>query len=132
MRLITFNGPRVSATPLYADLELLKFLIKSKLWTYCMFINILMGISHVIPLPLLNLKKTNHSIGTRGNAVGLINRSNVRSTNFGLFGLHSFTRLSSNQWNELQQNFKNLNLSELNLERLKSLSTNFYLNKYTE
>jgi len=54
-------------------------------------------------LATLKFEKTNHSIGTRGNAIGLINRSNVKSTNF---GLHSLTGLSS---------FQNMNLSELNL-----------------
>ena len=79
-------------------------------------------------LETLEFKKINHSHVTRANDIGLLDRPNVNTTNN---GLNSFTRLSSNQWNELQANFPDLNLSELELARLKSLSTNFYLGKYT-
>jgi len=90
MRLITFNGPRVSATPLYADLELLKFFDQVKVMNILYVHKYFNGNLPCDSLASLKFEKTNHSIGTRGNAIGLINRSNVKTTNF---GLHSFTRL---------------------------------------
>ena len=129
MRLITFNGPRKSATPLYAELSLLKFFDQVKVLNILYVHKYLNGNLPEDCLKTLKFEKTDHSYGTRGNTIGLLNRPNVNSTNY---GLNSFSRLSYNQWNELQQNFQDLNLSELKLARLKSLSTNFYLNKYNE
>ena len=128
MRLITFNGPRVSATPLYADLEILKFFDQVKVMNILYVHKYLNGNLPRDTLETLEFKKINHSHVTRANDIGLLDRPNVNTTNN---GLNSFTRLSSNQWNELQANFPDLNLSELELARLKSLSTNFYLGKYT-
>ena len=128
MRLITFNGPRVSATPLYADLEILKFFDQVKVMNILYVHKYLNGNLPRDTLETLEFKKINHSHVTRANDIGLLDRPNVNTTNN---GLNSFTRLSSNQWNELQANFPDLNLSELELDRLKSLSTNFYLDKYT-
>ena len=129
MRLITFNGPRVSATPLYADLGILKFFDQVKVMNILYVHKYLNGNLPSDSLVTLDFNKINHSIGTRANAMGLLKCSNVNTTNN---GLNSFSRLSSKFWNELQSSFPNINLSELKLARLKSLSTNFYLNKYTE
>jgi len=62
-----------------------------------------------------------------GVMLGLLNRPNVNTTNF---GLHSFTRLYSNQWNELQNSASEFQFFELKLNKLKSLSTEFDLKKY--
>ena len=127
MRLITFSAPRKSATPLYAELSILKFFDQVKVMNILYVHKYLNGNLPEDCLKTLKFIKTNHSYATRGNAIGLLNRPNVNSTNY---GLHSFSRLSHNQWNELQQNFLDLNLSELKLTKLKSLSTQFYLEKY--
>ena len=128
LRLITFNGPRVSATPLYAEHGILKFFDQVEVMNILYVHKYLNGNLPSDTLNTLKFEKIDHSVGTRGNTIGLLKRPNVNTTNF---GLHSFSRLSTDQWNELHNNFQNLNLSELKLARLKSLSTNFYLSKYT-
>ena len=127
MRLITFSGPRNSATPLYAELRILKFFDQVKVSNILYVHKYLNGNLPEDCLRTLKFDKTNHSYGTRGSAIGLLSRPNVNSTNY---GLNSFSRLSYNQWNELQQNHLDLNLSEIKLTKLKSLSTKYYLDKY--
>ena len=127
MRLISFNGPRVSATPLYADLGILKTFDQVKVMNILYVHRYLNQNLPIDTLETLKFEKTDHSIGTRGNAIGLLKCPNVNTTNF---GLNSFTRLASNQWNELQKTL-NVDLSELKFTRLKSLSIEFYLNNYT-
>ena len=78
-------------------------------------------------LQTLEFSKTNHSYGTRSNTIGLLKRSNINTSNY---GLASFSRQSSNQWNIAQKHFPNLNLSELSLSRLKSLSTDYFHKLY--
>ena len=78
-------------------------------------------------LETLKFEKANHSYGTRSITIGLLKRANVNTSNY---GLASFSHLSSNQWNEFQKCFPNLNLTELLSSRLESLSTNYYLSSY--
>ena len=123
MRLITVNAHRKSATPLYAELRILKFFYQVKVSNILYVHRYLNGNLPEDCLKTLKFDKTGHSYGTRGNTAGLLSRPIVNSTNY---GLDSFSRLSYNQWNELQQNLLDLNLSELKLTKLKSLSTQFY------
>ena len=127
MRFMTFNGPRTSATPLYAELGILKLFDLVKLMNILYVHKYLNGNLPIDTLESLEFSKTNHSYGTRSNKVGLLKRPNVNTSSY---GLASFTRISSNQWNELQNHFSNLNLSELSLSRLKSSTTDFLLSSY--
>ena len=128
IRLITFNGPRVSATPLYAELGILKAFDQVKVMNILHIHKYLNGNLPTDALDTLKFNKINHSFGTRGNSVSLLKHQSVNTT---CYGLNSFTRLSSNQWNELQK-VSNFDLSELKFSSLKSLSTKFYISKYTE
>ena len=129
LRIITFNGPRKSATPLFAQLHMLKFfdLVKSLNISY-----VHQYLNSNLPsdtLSTLKFSKLHHSIGTRGNRANLLRRHNVNTT---YFGLHSFTRISADLWNRLQELFPDINLAELSHAKLKSLSTRHFLNNYTE
>ena len=115
-------------TPLYAELGILKAFDQAKVMNILYIHKYLNGNLPTDVLKTLKFKKTDHSIGTRSNTIGLLKRPSVNTTNF---GLNSFSRLASDQWNELQK-ASNLDLSELKLTRLKSLSTEFYLNSYTK
>ena len=128
LRLITFNGPRTSATPLYAELGLLKFFDIVKLMNILYVHQYLNGNLPLDTLDTLKFAKVNHSLGTRGNRTGLLSHQNVNTTHF---GLHAFTRIASDFWNTLQQSSPNLNLSELSYSKLKSLTFRYLLNKYT-
>jgi len=99
LRLITFNGPRTSATPLYAELGILKFFDLVKTLNIPYVHKYLNGNLPSDSLETLEFNKLNHSIGTRGNTAGLLSRQNVNTTNF---GLHSLTRIAADQWNFLQ------------------------------
>ena len=129
MRLLTFNGPRVSATPLYAELGVLKFFDQVEIMNILYVHKYLNGNLPTDTLKTLKFSKIDHSFETRGNTIGLLKQPSVNTTNY---GLHSFSNLSTKQWNDLQKQFQSLCLSELKLLKLKILSTNFYLNKYTE
>ena len=78
-------------------------------------------------LETLKFAVSDHSEGTRGNTIGLLQRRNVNTT---YWGLNSFTRLCCNQWNALQISFPHLNLTELKISELKTLSVKFYSDKY--
>ena len=129
MRLITFNGPRISATPLYSELGILKLFDQVEIMNILYVHKYLNGKLPVDTLKTLNFEKVDHSFATRGNVIGLLKQPSATTTNFGLY---SFSNLSVNQWNNLQKNHPNLCLSELRLSKLKTLSTKFYLNKYTD
>ena len=128
IRLITFNGPRVSATPLYAELGILKAFDQVKVINILHVHKYLNGNLPTDALDTLKFDKINHSIGTRYNSVSL---PKYRSINTTSYSLNSFTRLSSIHWNELQK-ASNFDLSELKFSSLKSLSTKFHISKYTE
>ena len=107
---MTFNGRRTSAIPLYAEIGILKLFDLTKVMNILYIHKHLNGNLPIKTLETLEFTKTNHSYGTRSNTIGLLKRCNVNTSNY---GLASFTRLSFNQWNELQKRFPDLNLSEL-------------------
>ena len=104
---MTFNAPRTSATPLYAELGILKLFDLTKVMNILYVHKHLNGNLPIDTLEILEFTRTNHSYGTRSNNIGLLKRANVNTSNY---GLASFTHLSSNQWNELQRHFPNLDL----------------------
>ena len=120
---MTFNGPRISATPLFADLELLNFFDQVKAMNIVYLHKYFNANLPVASLQTLQFEKTQHAIGTKDKVIELIFRPNVNTTTF---GLNSFTRISSNQWNELQRNSVDKNLSELEPKKLKTTSEKFY------
>ena len=129
MRLITFNGPRVSATPLYAEVGVLKLFDQVKLMNILYIHKYLNGKLPQDTLKTLKFERTSHSIGTKGNSIGLLKRPNVKTT---YYGLNSFSRSSLNQYNELQKHNRNVGLRELRFSKLKSLATDFLLNQYSK
>ena len=129
MRLLTFNGPRVSSTPLYAELGVLKFFDQVEIMNILYVHKYLNGNLPIDSLETLKFCKIDHSRRTRGNTIGLLKQPNVRTT---YYGLHSFSKLSINQWNSLQKHFHTHCLHALKLSKVKSLSQNFYLKKYTQ
>ena len=78
-------------------------------------------------LSTLNFDVIDHKIVTRGKNIKLLKLSMVKTTNF---GLNSFSRLSSKQWNELLLNHLDTDIHNLDNNDLKSLATKFYLDKY--
>ena len=129
MRLMSFSGPRTSATPLYAEIGVLKFFDQVKIMNILYIHKYLNKNLPIDSLNTLKFEKTNHSIRTRGNATGLLKLANVNTT---YYGLNSFTRLSSNQYNNLQRNFRHVSLNELKFSEVKSLATKSFFEKYTE
>ena len=129
VRLITFSNPRSPSSPIFSELKLLK------IFDLVEVLNILLVHQHLnqnLPsdtLATLNFDKIQHSIGTRGNILGLLRPSNVKTYKY---GINSLTRLAIQQWNKLQQHRTSINLSNLRLPRLKSLAQNFYLKGYTQ
>ena len=127
MRLITFNGPRTSASPLFAEMGLLKFFDHVKIMNILYVQKYLNNSLPTDVLTTLNFEEIDHPRETRRNESKLLKLSTVNTLNF---GLNSFTRLSSKQWNELRSNHPDINLCEADTDVLKSLATNFYLSKY--
>ena len=124
---MTFNGPRVSANPLLINLELLNVFDQVKI-TNIIYVHKYFNAN--LPtdcLQTLTFEKTQHRIETKDKYIELIFRPNVNTTNY---GLNSFTRISSNQWNELQRKFDDKKLSELDSKELKDNSKEYYRSKY--
>ncbi len=124
---MTFSEPRTSATPLFAELELLKFFDQVKVTNILFIQKYLQGNLPSDVLSTLNFNEIDHKIYTRGKNIKLLKLSTVKTTNY---GLNSFSRLSSKQWNELLLNHPDTDFHNLETENLKSLATNFYLEKY--
>ena len=120
VRLITFSNPRSPSLLIFSELELLKF------FDLVEVINILLIHQHFnenLPsdtLATLNFDKIQHSIGTRGNILGLLRPSNVKTYKY---GINSLTRLTIQQWNKLQQHHTSINLSNLNAVKIKITGT---------
>ena len=127
IRLMTFNGPRVSTTPLLANFEILNVFDQVKVMNIAYLHRYFNANLPAESLQSLKFEKTQHPTGTRDKFIELIFRPNVNTTNF---GLNSFTRISSNQWNELQRNHIDTKLSDIEFKELKALSFKFYLDKY--
>ena len=86
MRLLTFNGPRVSATPLYAELGILKFFDQVEIMNILYVHKYLNSNLPIDTLETLKFCKIDHSLQTRGNSIGLLKQPTVRTT---YYGLHS-------------------------------------------
>ena len=129
LRLLTFNEPRSHSNPIFAELGILKFFDLVKV------LNIHLVHQHLnakLPLDLmssLNFDIVDHQLGTRNQVLGLIK---LKHYNTHTFGLNSLVRLATQQWNNLQLSKSDINLSELSLSKLKSLSINHYLDSYRD
>ena len=127
LRLMTFSEPRSPSSPIFSDLGILKIFDQVEV------LNILLVHQHLnrnLPLDTLETLQFSqicHSTGTRGNTLGLLKRSNVRTK---CFGLNSLTHLSIQQWNNLQQASSTLKLADLTFSKLKSLAHTYYKRKY--
>ena len=79
---MTFSPFRTSATPLYAELGILKFFdrveVMNILYVHKFFNDKLPTSS----LETLKFSKTDHSRGTRGNVIGLLKLQNVKTVSF--------------------------------------------------
>ena len=128
LRLITFREPRSPSNPIFAELGLLKFFDLVKV------LNILFVHQHLnsnLPTDLLqtlSFGKVDHSFGTRGNSLGLLKSQHFKTSTFGLY---SFTKLATIQWNKLQIAYPNFEIASLNLSKLKSLVTKSYISSYS-
>ena len=129
VRIITFNGPRTSANPLLSDLEILNVFDQVKIMNIIYIHKYFNTNLPTESLQSLVFEKTQHLIETKDKVIELIFRPNVNTTNF---GLNSLTGISTNQWNELQRNFDDKKLSELNLKYLKEISKKYYMSKYKQ
>ena len=94
MRLMTFKGPRESATRLYGEVGVLRFFDQVKLMNILYIHKYLNGKLPKDTLKTLKFEKTNHSISTKGNSIGLLKRPFVKTP---YYGLNSFSRLSTSQ-----------------------------------
>ena len=127
LRLITFSEPRASSNPIFSNLGILKFFDMVEVLNI-KFVH--QFFNRALPLELLDtLKfyKINHSIRTRSQSLGLIQ---IPSVNTRSYGLNSFTKLSIQQWNKLQQHLSSLHLAEISKSKLNTIARSFYLNSY--
>ena len=127
LRLITFKEPRSSANPLYHELSLLKIFDQVKVMNVCYVQKYLQGNLPSDVLSTLNFKEIDHVVGTRRKAIKLLKLSTVKTLNF---GLNSFSRLSSKQWNELILNHLDTDIKNIDTDDLKTLAIKFHLGKY--
>lgn len=127
LRLMTFSEPRTSATPLFAELELLKFFDQVKVLNILFIQKYLKNNLPSDVLSTFNFDEIDHKTVTRGNDTKLLKLSTVKTTNF---GLNSLSRLSSKQWNELLLNYPDTDIHNLDTDDLKSLATKYFLDKY--
>ena len=113
---MTFNAPRTSATPLYAELGILKLFDLTKVMNILYVHKHLNGDLPIDTLETLEFSKINHLYGTRSNNIGLLKCANFAS----------FTQVSSNQWNELQKTFSGTkSLKTLTITTSQCQSTTF-------
>ena len=127
LRLITFSAPRSPSNPIFSDLGILKFFNLVEVLNI-LFVHQLFNFD--LPEGLMDtfdFSKISHSFNTRGSCLGLLK---ISSVNTKTYGLHSFSRLSIQQWNHLQQSFPDINLAEISYSNLKYLARKFFLEKY--
>jgi len=127
LRLMTFKEPRSSANPLYHELSLLKIFDQVKVMNVCYVQKYLQGNLPSDVLSTLNFEEIDHAVGTRRKAIKLLKLSTVKTLNF---GLNSFSRLSSKQWNELILNHLDTDIKNIDTNDLKTLAIKFHLRKY--
>ena len=113
---MTFSEPRTSATPLFSELELLKFFDQVKVMNILYIQKYLKNNLPSDVLSTFNFDEIDHKIVTRGKDTKLLKLSTVKATNF---GLNFFSRLSSKQWNELLLNHPETYIHNLVTDDLK-------------
>ena len=127
LRLMTLNAPRSPSNPIFSNLGILKVFdlveVLNILFVHQYFNR---GLPNDL-IDTLSFSKICHSFNTRGSALGLLQLPSVKTLSY---GLNSFSRLSIQQWNRIQQNFPNTNMSEISHSSLKSLIFKFYVNSY--
>ena len=105
LRLMKFSEPRSPSSPIFSELGILKIFDQVEV------LNILLVYQHLnrnLPIDTLETIEFNricHSAGTRGKSLGLLNLPNVKTKTY---GLNSLTRLSIQQWNNLQLSLPSL------------------------
>ena len=130
MRLLTFNGPRTSATPLYSELGILNLFDQVEVMNILYVHKYLNGNLPTDTLNTLKFQKIDHSFGTRGNVIGLIKQPTICTTNYGLY---SFSNLSIKTNGIIcRKPFRTFAFLISRFQNSKTLATKFYLSKYAE
>ena len=124
IRLMTFQDPRTSITKTYGELKILKFFDLVETLNIMFIYRFL---NRYLPADCLNTFSFSlipHDIETRANGISLLFLRNVNTTTF---GLHSLTRLTSRQWNKLQEHFEEKNFWKM---KVKVLSTHAHVSAH--
>lgn len=129
LRLITFNQPRAPSSPIFSNLGILKVfdLVKT---LNVQFLHKFLNSD--LPQDTLNtfvFSKINHPHSTRSISLGLLVEPYCNSTTYGSY---SFTKLAVTEWNKIQRLCYNSDLANLNLQKVKTLATKFYLDTYLD
>lgn len=127
LRLITFSEPRSPSLPIFAELGILKFFDLVKVLNIQFIHKFLNSNLPSDTLTSLKFDRISHSHETRCNTIGLLIEPTVNTSTFGSF---SFSRISTLQWNNLQRNYPDTNLTNCKLSTIKSLATSFYMSQY--
>ena len=109
---------------IFSDLGILKFFNLFEVLNI-LFVHQLFNVD--LPEDLLDtfdFSKISHSFNTRGSCLGLLKFSSINTKTY---GLHSFSKLTIQQWNDFQQSFPDINLAEISYSNLKYLARKFYL-----
>ena len=129
LRLLTFSEPQSPSSPLFSNLEILKFFDLVEVLNICFVHQHLNSSLPVDNLESLIFHQINHSYNTRGNTMGLLKIPFAQTSSY---GLNSLTRLAIQQWNSLQRSLPALNLANIPFFNLKSITQKHYLNSYID
>ena len=103
------NDFRSPSTPLFLDLEILKFLTYSNIFVKFLNHRLLSDLLNFFQFTQLD-PDVNKNQGTRGANLRLLF---VPTFNTITFGMKSFTKITITQWNSLQRAYPNINFDEI-------------------
>ena len=127
LRLLTFSDFRSPSQPLFYRLKLLKISDLVKLRNITLVHEILNAKSPIDVSNTFNLKHYSAYHDTRGKTLRLIAKPKCRTTRF---GINSIIYQCISNWNELQQHYKNINLSKTSHLKLSKLAFQFLIQQY--
>ena len=127
MRLITFSEYRAPSSNLFRNLGILKLPDLVKLLNVTNIHRILTNSAHPALINTYNLNRYPSCHNTRGNLLGLLTRPQCNTTRF---GLNSVIYQSIVEWNELQLQCPESELSIISRHKLIKLYKSIIFNSY--
>ena len=129
MRIISFASFDAGTLPIFAKLNVIKFLILFLFLIVCLSANIfLVSLPYFFQIFFI-LKSNTHEQNTRSASHGLLTKPSCSASKY---GLNAFVLSAIKLWNFFQKRFSNNNLCQSFYPQLKLLIKNHFFNSYNQ